>query len=421
MDGEIFVCMALNGEDVPVGRLWSRVRNGRESASFAYEAAWLENPRRFALEPALLLASGPFHTPPEKALFGALGDSAPDSWGRMLMRRAERQRAEREKETPRTLFEADFLLRVNDEARQGALRLRTEPEGEFLAPASRHPIPPLVALPRLLSASERIAGGDEDREDLRLLLAPGSSLGGARPKASVREADGQLALAKFPRRQDEVDAVLWEGVALSLADKAGIDVPEWSIKAVNGKPVIILRRFDRAADGRRIAFLSAMSMLGAQDHEAHCHAEIADALQQHGAASESDLKQLWRRMLFSVLVSNTDNHLRNHGFLCEGQKGWRLSPAYDMNPVPVDMRPRVLATSIVPDDATMSLELSLQEAGYYGLQPAEAESIAVEVGAAVAEWRNVAAGLGVHAGEINRMASAFEHEDLSEALRLGGK
>ena len=417
MNGEIFVCMALNGEDVPVGRLWSRVRNGRESASFAYEAAWLENPWRFALEPALLLASGPFHTPPEKALFGAVGDSAPDSWGRMLMRRAERQRAKRENETPRTLFEADFLLRVNDEARQGALRFRTEPEGEFLAPESRQPIPPLVALPRLLAASERIATGGADGEDLRLLLVPGSSLGGARPKASVREPDGRLALAKFPRQQDEVNAVLWEGVALSLADRAGIDVPEWSIETVNGKPVIIIRRFDRAG-GRRIAFLSAMSMLGAQDHEPHCHAEIADALRQHGAASESDMKQLWRRMLFSVLVSNTDNHLRNHGFLHEGQRGWRLSPAYDMNPVPVDIRPRVLATSIVPDDASMSMELALQEAGYYGLQPAEAESIAAAVGAAVAGWRNVAAGLGINEGEINRMASAFEHEDLSQALRL---
>ena len=420
MGSEIFVFLALDGEDVPVGRLWTRVRNNRQSASFAYEAAWLENPRRFALEPALLLAPGPFHTPPEKALFGAIGDSAPDSWGRMLMRRAERQRAERQGETQRTLFEADFLLRVNDEARQGALRFRTGPGEAFLAPAGKNPIPPLVELPRLLSASERIAEDGEAGEDLRLLLAPGSSLGGARPKASVRERDGRLALAKFPRRIDEINAVLWEAVALALAGKAGIQVPEWRIEACNGKPVIVIGRFDRAG-GRRIPFLSAMSMLGARDHEPHCHAEIADALRQHGAASRDDLCELWRRMVFSVLVSNTDNHLRNHGFLYEGQRGWRLSPAYDMNPVPVDIGPRVLATGIVPGDAGMSLGLALQEAGYYGLQPAQAEAVAAEVGAAVARWRAVAAGLGAREGEINRMASAFEHDDLRAALRLGGK
>jgi len=422
MDREIFVYIDLNGQTVLVGRLWSRVRKGRESASFEYDRTWLENPQRFALEPALTLAPGSFHTPPEKALFGAIGDSAPDRWGRVLMRRAERRNveskgAEWEGETPRTLFEADFLLRVDDEARQGALRFKIDPEGPFLAPKNGLRIPPLVELPRLLSAAERFVGEEENDEDLRLLIVPGSSLGGARPKASVRDRDGHLALAKFPHRQDDINVVLWEGVALSLADKAGVEVPDWRIQQIGGKPVILIRRFDRV-EGRRIPFLSAMSMLGANDNEPHSYLEIADALRQYGAATKTDLIQLWRRIVFSVLVSNTDDHLRNHGFLYGSHQGWRLSPAYDINPVPVDIRPRVLSTSIDLDDPTASIDLSLETAEYYGLKPADAKHIASEVAQAVSGWREEAARLGIAAREIERMASAFAHEDLDKALCL---
>lgn len=417
MDREIFVYIDLNGETVLVGRLWSRVRKGRESASFEYDQAWLENPERFALEPALTLAPGPFHTPPEKALFGAIGDSAPDRWGRVLMRRAERRRAERKRQTPRTLFEADFLLLVDDEARQGALRFKTDPEGPFLAPEDGLRIPPLVELPRLLSATERVVGEEEDDEDLRLLIVPGSSLGGARPKASVRDNDGQLALAKFPHRQDDINVVLWEGVALSLASKAGVDVPDWRIEQIGGKSVILIRRFDRL-EGERIPFLSAMSMLGANDNEPHSYLEIADALRQYGAATKADLVELWRRIVFSVLVSNTDDHLRNHGFLYGSHEGWRLSPAYDINPVPVDIRPRVLSTSIDLDDPTASIDLAMETAEYYGLKPADAARVANEVAQAVSGWREEAARLGIAAREIERMASAFEHDDLETARNL---
>jgi len=417
MDREIFVHIDLNGETLPVGRLWSRVRKGRDSASFEYDQTWLENPQRFALEPALTLAPGPFHTPPEKALFGAIGDSAPDRWGRVLMRRAERRRAEREGQTPRTLFEADFLLLVDDEARQGALRFKTEPDGRFLAPDDGLRIPPLVELPRLLSAAERVVGEEEDDEDLRLLIVPGSSLGGARPKASIRDNDGHLALAKFPHRQDDINVVLWEGVALSLASKAGIDVPDWRIEQIGGKSVILIRRFDRV-EGQRIPFLSAMSMLGANDNEPHSYLEIADALRQYGAATKADLIQLWRRIVFSVLVSNTDDHLRNHGFLYGSHEGWRLSPAYDINPVPVDIRPRVLSTSIDLDDPTASIDLAMETAEYYGLKPTDAERIVGEVAQAVFGWREEAARMGIAAREIERVASAFAHEDLDNALCL---
>lgn len=417
MDREVFVYIDLQGEPILVGRLWSRIRKSRESATFEYDPSWLAHPERFALEPALSLAPGPFHTPPEKALFGAIGDSAPDRWGRVLMRRAERRRAEREGQTPRTLFEADFLLLVDDVARQGALRFKAEPDGLFLAPENGMRIPPLIELPRLLSAAERVANEEEDDEDLRLLIVPGSSLGGARPKASVRDHDGHLALAKFPDKQDDINVVLWEGVALALAEKAGIAVPEWRIEAIGGKPVILIRRFDRAG-GQRIPFLSAMSMLGANDNEQHSYLEIADALRQYGAATKDDLAQLWRRIVFSVLISNTDDHLRNHGFLYGSHEGWRLSPAYDLNPVPVDIRPRVLSTAIDMDDPTASIELALGTADYYGLKQEDAKDIARQVARAVANWRGEAEKLGVSMREIGRMASAFEHEDARKALTL---
>lgn len=402
MDREILVYL----HDATVGRLWSRVRRGRESASFEYDPVWLERAGRFALEPALMLAPGP--TPPDKALFGAIGDSAPDRWGRALMRRAERRRGAREGQTPRTLFEADFLLMVDDEARQGALRFRLE--GAFLAPAEVRRILPLVELPRLLSAAERVVDENEDDEDLRVLLAPGSSLGGGRPKASVRDHDGRLALAKFPHGRDGVDVVSWEAVALSLARKSGVDVPEWRIERIGKKPVLLVRRFDRA-DGERIPFLSAMSMLGATDNEPRSYLEIADALRQYGAATKADLIQLWRRVALSVLISNVDDHLRNHGFLHAGHEGWRLSPAYDLNPTPTDIRPRALSTSIDMNDPTASIELALETAEYYGLKHKDAKAIAAEIGRAVAGWREEAAGLGVSPREIERMASAFEHAD----------
>ena len=200
------------------------MRKDRESATFEYDKSWLAHPERFSLEPALKLGPGPFHTPSDKPLFGAIGDSAPDRWGRVLMRRAERRRAEREGQTPRTVREIDYLLMVDDEARQGALRFAEREGGPFLAEHGPTKIPPLIELPRLLSAAERVLSDTDSDEDLRLLLAPGSSLGGARPKASVRDRDGHLAIAKFPNKGDEVNTVLWEAVALTLAAKAGIPV-----------------------------------------------------------------------------------------------------------------------------------------------------------------------------------------------------
>ena len=415
MEQEVLAYVDLHGAPQLVGRLWMRTRRDRESATFEYDKNWLAHPERFSLEPALKLGPGPFHTLSEQPLFGAIGDSAPDRWGRVLMRRAERRRAERAGQTPRTLREIDYLLMVDDEARMGALRFAQHEGGPFLAEYSAAKIPPLIELPRLLSAAERALSDTDTEEDLRLLLAPGSSLGGARPKASVRDRDGHLAIAKFPNQGEELNIVLWEAVALRLAAKAGIAVPAWRIETAAGKPVLLLRRFDRDG-GERLPFLSAMSMLGAANNEARSYLEFVDVLRQHGAAPKEDMHALWRRIVFSVLISNTDDHLRNHGFLWAGPAGWRLSPAYDLNPVPVDIKPRVLTTAIDLEDGTASIELAFEVASYFELTSDQARAIAAKVGKAVATWRKEAAKFRLTEPEIGRMASAFEHDDLKAAL-----
>lgn len=418
MEREILVYIDLNGTTHFVGRLWPRVRKGREGATFEYDMAWLNNPFRFALEPALRLGRGPQHTGAGKAIFGAIGDSAPDRWGRALMRRAERLHVKKEVRVPRTLFEIDFLLLVDDETRQGALRFKETAEGPFVASNVSKRVPPLIALPKLLGASDHILNEEDTDEDLRLLLAPGSSLGGARPKASVRDRDGQLAIAKFPSRQDEINVVLWEAVALFLAKKAGITTPIWRLENVAGKPVLLVKRFDRFW-ATRLPFLSAMSMLDATDNETHSYLEIADGLRQQGAGVSVDLAELWRRIIFSILISNTDDHLRNHGFLYADGAGWRLSPAYDLNPVPVDIKPRVLSTAIDMEDTTASLDVALKVAEMFGLENAAARKIIKEVVCATSTWRTVAAGFGISKPEINRLASAFEHADSEKGRLLG--
>jgi serine/threonine-protein kinase HipA len=415
MDRDVLVYVDLQGTPYLVGRLWARMRKDRETATFEYDKNWLAHPERFSLEPALKLGPGPFHTASDQLLFGAIGDSAPDRWGRVLMRRAERRRSDRERKSPRTLREIDYLLMVDDQAREGALRFSEREGGPFLADPGPTRIPPLIELPRLLSAAEHVLSDTDSDEDLRLLVAPGSSLGGARPKASVRDRDGHLAIAKFPNDGDDANTVLWEAVALTLAGRAGITVPTWRIETVAGKPVLLLRRFDRE-QATRIPFVSAMSMLDARDNHTRSYLEFVDILRRHGAAPKEDMHALWRRIVFSILISNTDDHLRNHGFLLTDPAGWRLSPAYDLNPVPTDIKPRVLTTAIDLDDGTASLKLALDVAGYFELTSPDATLIANEVGKAVAAWRRVAAKLGLTGAEIDRMSSAFEHEDLKAAL-----
>lgn len=408
---DALVYVDLDGEPRFVGRLWVHAKGSSQTASFEYDAGWVGAGHHFALEPALSVGTGPYHTAAGMALFGAIGDSAPDRWGRTLLARRERLEAKKEGRTPRTLLEIDYLLGLSDFTRQGALRFKREEVGPFLAAGGEN-VPPFMELGRLLRATERVTKEEETEEDLRLLLAPGSSLLGSRPKASVRGAEGGLMMAKFNRLDDDYDVGRWEGVAMGLAERAGLDVASWMVEQVEGRTVLLMDRFDRAGEVR-IPFLSALSMLEAADGQHRSYMEIADALRIHSASTSEDLRELWRRVVFTVLVSNTDDHLRNHGFLYGGRQGWRLSPAYDLNPVPTDVRPRILSTAIVEgDDRSASIELAFVVAEHFGLEDGEAQEIATDVAAAVAQWREVARGLGASKGECDRMATAFEHEDL---------
>lgn len=415
MGQAIWVYVDLLGIPVKVGQLWSRFRNGRESMSFEYDRNWLIHPQKFSIDPALKLVDGSFHAGADKPLFGAIDDSAPDRWGRLLMRRSERKSAEQEKRAARALKEIDFLLMVDDEGRQGALRFKKEENTPFLTTYDKNHIPPLVAIGKLLSAATHVMQDSDTEEDLRLLLAPGSSLGGARPKSSIKDKDGHLAIAKFPRKDDEINVIAWEAVALSLASKAGIQVAEWRIEKVAGQQILVSRRFDRKKN-HRIPFLSAMSALGAKDNEMHSYLEIADAIRQMSASPREDLEALWRRIVFNVLISNVDDHLRNHAFLYFGQAGWRLSPAYDLNPTPIDIKPRILSTAIDLIDPSASLDVAASVAHYFDLDHSKAKKIFKEVGSATALWREEAIKLKIKKIEIDRMASAFEHADLQQAL-----
>lgn len=418
MERETLVYADLVGTPYLVGRLWTRSRGARDSATFEYDRAWLAQPWRFALDPALQLAQGGIHTAADRPLFGAIADSTPDRWGRMLMRRAERHRSATPGDTPRTLREIDYLLGVADEARLGALRFAPHDGGPFLAESIQGRIPPMVELPKLLAATNRVLDDAATSDDLRLLLAPGSSLGGARPKASVRDGNGRPLIAKFPDRGDETDVVRWEEVALRVARRAGVEASRSRLEVIGGQSVLLLERFDRRSQ-IRVPYLSAMGILGAAPHEDHSYLEIADALRRYGASPRSDLQALWRRIVFSVLISNTDDHLRNHGFLYVGPQGWTLSPAFDLNPVPLEIKPRILSTAITFDDATASLELAMEVAEYFEVDAAQARRIAAEVGNATGHWRSEAEGLGISKAEIERMASAFDHSDLAAARSYG--
>ncbi|MXW70980.1 MAG: type II toxin-antitoxin system HipA family toxin [Acidobacteria bacterium] len=411
MERQVLVHLGLGGFDGPVGQLWLRVRGGRTTASFQYTPDWLGHPGRFELDPALPLRAGPFHA---EGGFGCFRDAAPDRWGRQLIGRARARAAAAAGATPERLTEADYLLGVDDRTRHGALRFREGPDGPFLGAPRASAVPPLVQLARLLGAAEKLDAGAEDDDDLAVLLAPGSSLGGARPKASVLGRDGELWMAKFPRRSDGWNVPRWEGVALSLARAAGIAVADARLEEVRGGSVLIVRRFDRVA-GRRIPFLSAMTMLGAADRETRSYPEIAEAIRRYGASPAADLKELWRRMVFTVLVSNHDDHLRNHGFLRLGDGGWRLAPAYDLNPTPAEEGGRFLTTGVVAEDPRASLEPTLGTARYYGLGPAAARGVLAEVSASVDRWRAEARRFGAGRAEVDRMASAFEHPERDRA------
>ena len=407
---QIIVSIEIDSKNIPVGTLWFHFRKGRSSASFEYTDTWLNYPKRFAIEPALKLNKASFHTESSCDLFRVFADSAPDRWGRVLMQRAHIAQAKLKSTIPPTLTEIDYLLGVNDQARQGALRFSLpEQPAKFLTTDSNKVIPPLIDLPKLLSATEHYLDNHESSSDLKLLLAPGSSLGGARPKASILGKNNNLAIAKFPRKDDEFNVVLWEAVALTLAKISGIKVPEWHVEKILQKPVLIINRFDRLKN-QRLHFISAMTMLSANDNEQHSYLEIVYALLKYGASPKQDLLELWRRIVFTIMISNTDDHLRNHGFIYQLHQGWRLAPVYDINPTPIHIRPKILTTAIDFEDNSASLNKAMSVIDQFRLTKDNALKIVDQVKQAVEQWRKVAKQFGLTKAECDYMASAFDYQ-----------
>jgi serine/threonine-protein kinase HipA len=409
---EVFVQIA--GEDVFAGRLWSHQRRAVESATFTYADEYLQR-NGYALDPALPLSAGQHQTPVKRGLFGAFTDCSPDRWGRRLINRAEQARARRDGAGARQFAEIDYLLGVRDDMRQGALRFRHPNEVGFLA-SEEAGIPPLVELPRLLNASAKLERNEASDEELRMLLRGGSSLGGARPKAHVINRGGRAAIAKFPSVSgDEWDVTAWEAVAIELARAAGIRVPTAQLHQIDEKFVLVVERFDRDAT-RRIGYVSAMTMLEAKDGDQRSYLEIAEVIEAQSPNARHDLHELWRRIAFSILISNTDDHLRNHGFLRTVRAGWELAPAFDLNPNPRP-GPKHLSTAIDVDD-TASIENLLDAAGYFRIDPDAAREILSAVLESTRRWRQVADRAGLKATAIADMAPAFEHAQAIEAQRI---
>ncbi len=417
VNSEVEVFVAAGDQNLLAGRMYSRRLEGAESASFVYDDSYLERPDSYALDPALPLVTGSLQAPAGRVLFGAFADSLPDRWGRMLIQGAERARAEIAATVPRSISEADLLLRVRDDLREGALRFRLGGQPPFLAAGD--PGPPVLAdLPALLDLAARAEQGTADYEDLRRLVRAGSSLGGARPKVHVVDAAGRLAIAKFPSVSwDTWNVMAWEKVALDLARDAGITVPRSQLLPVAGRHVLIVERFDRRDDFARVGYASALTMLQAGYGDRRSYLEIAAVIGERSANVTEDLRQLWRRMAFSVLISNTDDHLRNHGFLHGRGDSWALSPAFDLNPNPAP-GPKNLSTAIDVTDTRASVDTLLSVAGHFRLDPGDALGILAEVSQAVNRWPDVATSHGLAQPDLDVMEPAFVHAESKRAQEL---
>ena len=409
------VVVEIDGQDVPAGLLFSHRRGGRESASFRYDASYIARPDAYELDPILPLTQGGLQTPDGLSMFRAFADAAPDRWGRNLIWREERRRAGAEGGTARSLGEIDFLLGVRDDLRQGALRFRDQETGIYLADEASG-VPHLTDLGSLLHAAEHLESDRETEEELHDLLRGGSSLGGARPKAHVLDKNGRVAIAKFPSSVfDEWDVAAWESVALDLARRAGILVPPSELLRVADRSVLVVGRFDRNGQ-RRIGYVSAVTRLEARDGDVGSYLDIAAAIEEVSPQASDDLRELWRRIAFTILISNTDDHLRNHGFLNAGGNSWTLSPAFDLNPNPAPGT-KHLATAIDEADTTASIETLMSVAPLFRLEEEEAVEVLRSVSMSTSRWKEVAMGRNIAKAEIDRMALAFEHEQ-TEAARV---
>ncbi|MGC7403227.1 type II toxin-antitoxin system HipA family toxin [Pandoraea pneumonica] len=427
------VRVALGQSAIPLGQLTYQLDGRREFSYFAYDDVWLTTRDRFAVSPDLpLVAQSQFRKAPtrhDSVFHFAFADTEPDGWGCRVIARDHAKRRQRALRTENPggdvpnakLTEIDYLLGVDDASRIGALRL-VDAQGNFLRATQEgeRTTPPLLELAHLMGASRAVEMHQETEADLRYLRGRGTSLGGMRPKCSVLDEDGHLAIGKFPSVEDDRSVTRGEVLALQLARAAGITVAEARIVMSEDIPVALIRRFDRAAGGR-IPYLSAGSMLQASRDGDYAYSQIAECILANGVEPRKDLAELWRRMVFSLLITNVDDHVQNHGFLHAGHGQWRLSPAFDINPFP-DKDPELklwLDEDYGPVDA---IDAAMDRASIFHLSPDEALRILAEIVSAVRNWREIAAfpSVGMGALDLNAFAPAFENSQMRAAIKLVG-
>ncbi|WP_436515454.1 type II toxin-antitoxin system HipA family toxin [Ekhidna sp. To15] len=398
-----------------MGILSSELLRGKEIFSFEYDDTWLKSKHAQTVDPDLQLYTGPQYLNEEnKSNFGLFLDSSPDRWGRVLMQRREAAEARLNDRQRNKLFETDYLLGVYDGHRMGGLRFKLDPEGPFLSDDERQASPPWTSIREIEQISLRLE--EEDAIDnpeylqwLNMLVNPGSSLGGARPKASVLDPDNHLWIAKFPSRNDEGDIGAWEMVTYDMAIDAGVNMAQCQARKFSSDyHTFLTKRFDRTTDGKRLHFTSAMTQLGYTDGADAAagvsYLELVEFITSKGANVAADLEELWRRITFSICVSNTDDHLRNHGFILTNE-GWLLSPAFDINPVETGTG---LKLNISEDDNALDLNLAIEVYEYFRLDEGRANAIIDEVKNAVQQWPDIANKYGIPRAEQELKASAFD-------------
>ena len=410
MERKIFVYENFSSiEPKKIGILYVDTIRGIEHYSFEYDQDWLKESKfSFCLDPDISMFSGRQYT--EKNIFGMFADASPDRWGRILMKRREAIKARRERRKPNKMYDSDFLLGVYDQTRVGALRFKVDVNGPFLSDDTETAAPPWATLRSLEEASRQFEKDDNYLNDkwLKQLLKPGSSLGGARPKATVEDEQGNLWIAKFPSKNDEYDVGAWEKVVHDLAKLCGLNVPESKVeKFSKDGSTFLVKRCDRDGE-KRIHFASAMTTLGKNDgassDDGSSYIDIVDFIKAYGSSPKDDLIELFKRIIFSMSVSNTDDHLRNHGFILN-DKGWKLSPLYDVNPVPYG---DVLSLNVDSYDNSISIDLAISSACFYDITKYDAEVYADEILTIVKNnWEQLAKKYGINRDQIEEMRPAF--------------
>ncbi len=409
---EIFVYAHWKGMNLPklMGVFSAVFSRGHTSYSFEYDQQWIDSGEMFLLDPDLGFYSGQQY-PGGKENFGVFLDSMPDTWGRTLMKRREAQIARDESRKPKTLYDIDYLLGVYDETRMGGLRFKVDTEGPFLDDSSEFPTPPWTSIKELQNSAKMVEADKESSEIkkwLSILMAPGSSLGGARPKANVLDENSNICIAKFPSKNDTIDKAAWEYLVYLLAIDAGIEMAESKIGKISGKHnTFITKRFDRD-NNERIHFASAMTMTGNNENTIKdnpvSYLDIVGFIIDYCSNVEANLKQLWTRIVFNIAVSNTDDHLRNHGFIIK-DGGWKLSPAYDINP---SIDKEYLSLNIDENDSSLDFDLAISVGEYFRLNEKQMNEVIRNIKRSVSQWEAKAKGIGISKIEIDLMRNAFK-------------